>query len=102
MANPYTPVFLYRAVNGATVINLTTLGTFGTVYVINKSAIPVYMAFSNVAPAASMGDGRKQIIQYETVNLENVYMPYLSFNSGGAADVEIILIPRSDFAGGAG
>jgi hypothetical protein len=67
----------------------------GAAMLINKSPAVVWFNFTAAPPVASFGDGRKQLVQYETVNLDNIRFTAISLRTAaGAADVEIIALIR--------
>jgi hypothetical protein len=92
----YVPFFRYASVGvGGVTVDFTGVGVMGAAMLINKSPGAVWFNFTAVPPAASFGNGRKQLAQNESVNLDNIRYTAISLRAAaGASDVEIIAIIR--------
>lgn len=95
-SGPYAPVFLSRSITGAgATIDLSSYASMGNICIENTSVDACYFNFTDVIPTAGFGDGKKQLVQGEKVNLSGVFVRYISIVSAGTSDVEIVLFPRS-------
>lgn len=107
MANPYVPIIRAAtvAVGGTATLDWSTFGNnMGSLYIHNKSGTDgVWLAFDAVPAAATLANGRLELLPEEALNLDAIQYQNVGLRvaggAAGAVDVEAIGMPRPGSAG---
>lgn len=83
-------------------LSWTTIAEMGSLYIRNRGANPVFIAFDALPAAASLGNGRIQIQPNEAINLDDISFSQIGMlcAAGLSTSVEGIGVIRPGNAGG--